>query len=66
MTTGITPPRAYASQISMILPPFGYFQTLAEPAKADGKAKYKYKHNSNAYLPFDESVGRFFDLQPEQ
>ena len=21
----------------MILPPFGYFQTLAEPAKADGK-----------------------------
>lgn len=37
MTTGITPPRAYASQISMILPPFGYFQTLAEPAKADGK-----------------------------
>ena len=63
MTTGITPPRACASQISMILPPFGYFQTLAEPAKALGKTKYN--HNSNAYLPFDERVGRLSDLQPQ-
>ena len=63
MTTATAPPRIYASQISMILPPFGYFQSLAEPTKAYGKTKYN--HNSNAYLPFDERVGRLSDLQPQ-
>ena len=38
-------------------------RTLAEPAKALGKTKYN--HNSNAYLPFDERVGRLSDLQPQ-
>ena len=63
MTTATAPHEAYASQISMGLPPSRYSRTLVEPAKAYGKTKCL--HNANAYLPFDEGIGRLSNLQPE-